>query len=81
MNLPRSHSSPRRAASRQQGVAIIIVLAVLAVLTMLMTLNSRTLARVKQEILLLEKQHQQRWQNNPAPEVAPRPTQPTPATP
>ena len=82
MTLLPSKSAPGRASIQQQGVATIVVLVILAVLTMLMVLNSLTLSRTKQEILLLERKHEQRLKKiSPVQSTQPMTTnQPAPAT-
>jgi hypothetical protein len=78
MKLPRQTGGERpgrgNTTAPNRGVAIIVVLVVLAILAALLIANARTLAHLKAEILLVEKRQQQKYlvqPSPPAPVVAP----------
>lgn len=78
MRVTTPHSYRSRKSASQRGVAVIVVLALLAIILLYITANARTLYYLGREIKLIERQQIQRLakpvpRTNSIPAINPRP--------
>jgi hypothetical protein len=81
MRISRRHSYRSRKNASQRGVAVIVVLALLAIILLYISANARTLYYLDREIKLIERQQIQRLakplpRTNSIPAIQPRTTPP-----
>jgi len=81
MRISRRHSYRSRKNASQRGVAVIVVLALLAIILLYISANARTLYYLDREIKLIERQQIQRLakplpRTHATPAIHPRTTPP-----